>query len=202
MVSLSLTIKNLYQDLERSLVALRSDQTSVTESRDVVNRALKEGQAHYGINTGFGALAQERIDESQLARLQRNLILSHSVGVGPLVPKHLCRRMVHLKIHSLGLGYSGISLETFRRLLLFAERDLIPAVPSKGSVGASGDLSDAVISKTRGSTVLDLAALDILQRASPFNPFPPEIAAEYDTVRFEYKWLFADQLIPTTANND
>jgi len=70
------------------------------------------------------------------------------------------------------------------------------------SIDASGDLSDAVIRKTSGSTVLDLAALDILQRASPFNPFPPEIAAEYDTVRFEYKWLFADQLIPTTANND
>jgi len=70
------------------------------------------------------------------------------------------------------------------------------------SIDASGELSDAVIRKTSGSTILDLAALDILQRASPFNPFPPEIAAEYDTVRFEYKWLFADQLISTAANND
>lgn len=70
------------------------------------------------------------------------------------------------------------------------------------SIDASGDLEAAVIRKTSGSTVLDLAALDILQRASPFNPFPPEIAAEYDTVRFEYKWLFADQLISTTANAD
>ncbi len=68
------------------------------------------------------------------------------------------------------------------------------------SIEASGDLGEAVIRKTSGSTVLDLAALDILQRASPFNPFPPEIAAEYDTVRFEYKWLFAEQLIPTAAN--
>ena len=70
------------------------------------------------------------------------------------------------------------------------------------SISASGDLGDAVIRKTSGSTILDLAALDILQRASPFNPFPPEIAAEYDTVRFEYKWLFADSLIPTAANNE
>lgn len=70
------------------------------------------------------------------------------------------------------------------------------------SISASGDLGEAVIRKTSGSTVLDLAALDILQRASPFNPFPPEIAAEYDTVRFEYKWLFADSLIPTAANNE
>ena len=70
------------------------------------------------------------------------------------------------------------------------------------SIDASGDLGEAIIRKSSGSTVLDLAALDILQRASPFNPFPPEIAAEYDTVRFEYKWLFADQLIPTAARTD
>ena len=68
------------------------------------------------------------------------------------------------------------------------------------SINASGDLEEAVIRKTSGSTVLDLAALDILQRASPFNPFPPEIAAEFDTVRFEYKWLFADQLMPTARS--
>jgi protein TonB len=70
------------------------------------------------------------------------------------------------------------------------------------SIGASGDLGEAVIRKTSGSTLLDLAALDILQRASPFNPFPPEIAAEYDTVRFEYKWLFAEQLVSTASNAD
>ena len=70
------------------------------------------------------------------------------------------------------------------------------------SIDASGDLAEAIIRKASGSTILDLAALDILQRASPFNPFPPEIAAEYDTVRFEYKWLFADQLVPTAAIAD
>ena len=70
------------------------------------------------------------------------------------------------------------------------------------SIDATGDLTEAVIRKTSGSTVLDLAALDILQRASPFNPFPPEIAAEYDTVRFEYKWLFAEQLVSTAARGD
>lgn len=69
-------------------------------------------------------------------------------------------------------------------------------------IEASGDLGEAVIRKTSGSTLLDLAALDILQRASPFNPFPPEIAAEYDTVRFEYKWLFADRLVSTASNAD
>lgn len=64
------------------------------------------------------------------------------------------------------------------------------------SIDASGDLAEAVIRKSSGSPVLDLAALDILKRASPFDPFPKEIASEYDTLRFEYKWLFAEQLVP------
>ncbi len=63
------------------------------------------------------------------------------------------------------------------------------------AIDVSGDLKEAVIRKSSGSTILDLAALDILQRASPFDPFPPEVTAEYDVVRFEYKWLFADQLL-------
>jgi protein TonB len=64
------------------------------------------------------------------------------------------------------------------------------------AINASGDLAEAVIRKSSGSTVLDLAALDILHRASPFDPFPPEVTAEYDIVRFEYKWLFAEKLMP------
>ncbi len=68
------------------------------------------------------------------------------------------------------------------------------------AIDMSGDLTEAVIRKSSGSTVLDLAALDILNRASPFDPFPPEVAAEYDIVRFEYKWLFADQLISSASD--
>jgi protein TonB len=68
------------------------------------------------------------------------------------------------------------------------------------AINVSGDLTEAVIRKSSGSTVLDLAALDILNRASPFDPFPPEVTAEYDVVRFEYKWLFADQLVSSTAD--
>ena len=69
-------------------------------------------------------------------------------------------------------------------------------------IDVTGELLEAVIRKSSGSTFLDLAALDILQRASPFNPFPPEISAEYDTVRFEYKWLFAGQLVTSTHDGD
>lgn len=67
------------------------------------------------------------------------------------------------------------------------------------AIDMSGNLTEAVIRKTSGSTVLDLAALDILHRASPFDPFPPEVTAEYDIVRFEYKWLFADQLVSNSS---
>ncbi len=67
------------------------------------------------------------------------------------------------------------------------------------AIDMSGNLTEAIIRKSSGSTVLDLAALDILHRASPFDPFPPEVAAEYDIVRFEYKWLFADQLVSNSG---
>lgn len=134
-------IAHLYDDLRRSLEALRADPARVLASRRVVEAALGDGSTYYGINTGFGALARERIDAGQLAKLQRNLLLSHAVGVGPLVPKEISRLMLGLKIHALGLGYSGVSPETFERLLYYAEHDLVPAVPSRGSVGASGDLA-------------------------------------------------------------
>ncbi len=136
-----LRIATLYDDAAQSLEALRRDPARVRRSREVVERALEDGRAYYGINTGFGALSGKRIADDQLETLQRNLILSHAVGVGDLVPKVISRLMLQLKIHALGLGYSGVSAETFERLLVFAEHDLIPAVPSHGSVGASGDLA-------------------------------------------------------------
>jgi histidine ammonia-lyase len=136
-----LRIPTLYTDLSTRLAALRDDASGVDASRSVVEAALASGGTFYGINTGFGALARQRIPAGDVARLQRNLVLSHSVGVGPLVPRPIARLMLHLKIHALGLGYSGVSRETFEQLLRFAELDLIPAMPSKGSLGASGDLA-------------------------------------------------------------
>ena len=131
------TIENLYDDLGRSLEALRADASAVRRSRVVVEEALRDGGTYYG----FGKLAQVRIPPDQLTQLQRNLLLSHAVGVGEPVRKEVSRLMLHLKIHALGKGYSGVSAETFERLLLFAERDWVPVIPSKGSVGASGDLA-------------------------------------------------------------
>ncbi len=136
-----LTIADLYDDLDRSLAALRADAGRVQASRRVVEAALEDGATYYGINTGFGALARERIAPADTERLQQNLIVSHAVGVGPLIPKDVTRLMLRLKVYALGLGFSGVSEETFERLLVMAERDLIPAVPSRGSLGASGDLA-------------------------------------------------------------
>src|SRR6056297_457982 len=135
------SISNLYSDLNERINQLKKEKVALIDSRKVVDNALKDGSAYYGINTGFGALAGKRVNDSDLKQLQRNLILSHSVGVGNLIPKDISRLMLQLIIHAFAIGYSGISEETFDRLMLFIENDWIPAIPEKGSVGASGDLA-------------------------------------------------------------
>jgi histidine ammonia-lyase len=134
-------IATLYTDVAARLTELRNAHPRVKLSRAVVERALSDGQSYYGINTGFGALASKRIDPSSLDQLQYNLLVSHAVGLGELVPKPIAELMLALKIHSLSLGFSGISERVFERLLTFAERGLVPAMPCKGSLGASGDLA-------------------------------------------------------------
>ena len=136
-----LRLDNLEADLDASLAQIRSDDTAVRVSRGIVERALEDGKAYYGINTGFGILAQKRIEPSEVERLQTNLLRSHAVGLGSLIPKNVTRLMLRLKVHALALGFSGVAPETLERLATFAERELIPAVPSRGSVGASGDLA-------------------------------------------------------------
>src|SRR5579871_4366345 len=140
-MTVRLSVPSLYLDLDRSMAELRRDPAPIRASRRIVETALASGQTHYGINTGFGALANQRIPSDQLTLLQRNLLLSHAVGVGPNVPKAITSLMLRLKLHALGLGISGISLRTFERLMRFDELGLVPVVPSRGSVGASGDLA-------------------------------------------------------------
>ncbi len=135
------SIRNLHTDLDHRYRALKTDNSAVARSRSVVEAALERDTAIYGVNTGFGALASQRIDDDQLGRLQRNLLLSHACGTGEPVPVEISRLMLQLKIHALGLGQSGISLPVFEQLLRFAEHDIVPWIPSRGSVGASGDLA-------------------------------------------------------------
>ncbi len=134
-------ITSLYSDLADSMAKLRANHARVSRSRAIVDQALLDDQPHYGINTGFGALAEQSIPEEALGQLQKNLLLSHACGIGDPVPQDITTLMLQLKIHSLGIGQSGISVETFSRLLDFEEHGLVPWVPSRGSVGASGDLA-------------------------------------------------------------
>jgi histidine ammonia-lyase len=134
-------VKTLYSDLASSMKALRSSHDALDRSRNIVESALQDGSAHYGINTGFGILASKRIEDDMLVQLQHNILLSHACGVGDPVPVEITRLMLQLKIHALGLGQSGISRSTFEQLLIFEKLGLTAWVPSRGSVGASGDLA-------------------------------------------------------------
>ncbi len=137
----TIRIASLYSDLTESMASLREDHSIVNRSRKLVEAALNDGKPHYGINTGFGILANKTIDPSQMADLQKNLLLSHACGVGVPVLPEITRLMIQLKIHALALGNSGISVETFRQLLAFDQEGIVPWVPSRGSLGASGDLA-------------------------------------------------------------
>ena len=95
----------------------------------------------YGVNTGFGILANTRISEKDTQILQHKILQSHSVGVGAPVPAAIARLMLITKIHALAQGYSGVALSTLERILWHVREDVIPVVPEKGSVGASGDLA-------------------------------------------------------------
>jgi len=115
--------------------------TAVAESRARVEAALASGDAIYGVNTGFGRLAQKRIPPEGLKTLQRNLVLSHAAGVGEALPDNVVRLILALKIASLARGYSGVRPIVIQRLIDLVEKDLLPEIPAKGSVGASGDLA-------------------------------------------------------------
>src|SRR5215475_13831726 len=112
-----ITVRNLFADLAAAVEYFSANTLAVEESRARVETALADGQPHYGINTGFGALANKRVPDAQLSELQRNLLLSHAVGVGDPVPPEITRIMLRQKIVALGLGYSGVSLPVFRRLI-------------------------------------------------------------------------------------
>ncbi len=116
-------------------------QAGVLASADVVRRAAEGQAAVYGVNTGFGKLASTRISAGDLATLQLNLIRSHSVGVGEPLPAPVIRLMLALKAASLARGYSGVRPVVIDTLVAVHNADLVPWVPSQGSVGASGDLA-------------------------------------------------------------
>lgn len=113
----------------------------VKKVRAYVEEKLAGNEPFYGINTGFGILANQRIPKRDLEKLQENLILSHAVGVGDPLPLPIARLVMLLRANVLASGYSGIRPETLTLLVKMIERDIVPVIPEQGSVGASGDLA-------------------------------------------------------------
>ncbi|MBX5483629.1 MAG: histidine ammonia-lyase [Myxococcaceae bacterium] len=118
-----------------------SARERVAAARKLVDRIAAGDVPTYGINTGFGTLAEVRIDKKDLRDLQRNLILSHAAGVGAPLSIPEARALLLLRCNVLAKGYSGIRLETLELALKMLNRDVVPVVPERGSVGASGDLA-------------------------------------------------------------
>lgn len=113
----------------------------VAEGRAWVERLVSRGDAVYGVNTGFGHLKNTRISADQLDQLQENLLLSHAVGVGAQTPREIVRWMLLFKTHMLLAGHSGVRPMIVERLATWLNYDMLPVVPTRGSLGASGDLA-------------------------------------------------------------
>ncbi|MCH2696060.1 MULTISPECIES: histidine ammonia-lyase [Citrobacter] len=114
---------------------------AINASVACVNNIVAEGRTAYGINTGFGLLAQTRIATEDLQNLQRSLVLSHAAGVGEALDDAMVRLIMVLKINSLARGFSGIRLSVIEALIALVNAEVYPLIPAKGSVGASGDLA-------------------------------------------------------------
>ena len=145
----------------------------IETSAKTVDSVLEQDQTVYGINTGFGSLAQTKIAQDKLVELQQNLILSHASGTGPLLDDGVVRLILVLKLNSLIRGFSGIRMKTVEYLLALLEADALPCIPAKGSVGASGDLAPlahlSMVLLGEGEARIDgeyIAAWELLRKLS------------------------------------
>jgi histidine ammonia-lyase len=158
-------------------------RSKVDASQRLIADVVAGGKQVYGVNTGFGELARVRVSDDELVRLQENLIRSHSVGVGELLPDHCVRLAMILKVIALAQGFSGVRPELVDALCGLINNNIYPAIPSKGSVGASGDLAPlahmAGVLLGIGSVRVDgerLTAADALEQAGlePLQLAPKE----------------------------
>ena len=115
--------------------------SGIEAAAKVVADVMAEGRTVYGINTGFGLLANTRIEAEELETLQRSIVLSHAAGIGKFLPETTVRLLMVLKINSLSRGFSGIRLRVIEALIQLLAAEVYPCIPAKGSVGASGDLA-------------------------------------------------------------
>lgn len=121
---------------------LNADAISqVKKSQQDVEDIVASDRTVYGVNTGFGILANNKISDEDTRLLQYKILQSHSVGIGDPIPGHITRLMLITKLHALAKGFSGVQLKTLERIMWHIDNDILPVVPEKGSVGASGDLA-------------------------------------------------------------
>lgn len=113
----------------------------VLKARKLVDKWVDEDKVIYGVTTGFGEFANVKISKEDIAKLQENLIISHAAGVGEPLPPFIIKIMMLLRLNALAQGYSGIRLETLELIVKMINHNIIPVVPSQGSVGSSGDLA-------------------------------------------------------------
>jgi histidine ammonia-lyase len=154
----------------------------VRAARALVEARLEDGEAHYGINTGFGTLAEVRIAREDLTRLQRNLVLSHAAGVGAPLPLAEARALLLLRAAVLAKGFSGVREETLDLVIAMLNRGCIPVVPERGSVGASGDLAPlahvALVVLGEGDAFVEGARLAGREALARVGLAPVELAAK------------------------
>ena len=138
-----LTVEKVMSIANGELKAGMTEQATkqVQDCRQKVLTMANGDKAVYGVNTGFGPLCDVQIKPEETGTLQRNLLISHAVGVGKPIEKRLSKIMLICKLHALSQGFSGVRMELIQRIQYFIEHDLIPVVPEQGSVGASGDLA-------------------------------------------------------------
>lgn len=130
-----ITRENVKIELDESAV------DKVNKAREFVDKLVKDGKTSYGITTGFGKFSDVVIKEEETKELQRNLIISHSCGVGRPLDRDLARGVMVLRANALAKGHSGIRLSTLNTLIEMVNKDVVPVIPEKGSLGASGDLA-------------------------------------------------------------
>jgi histidine ammonia-lyase len=135
------TLIQMISDANAKLKLAPEAHEKMLQSRTYIEKRLNQGEVMYGVNTGFGAFSSVRISDSEIEALQRNLIRSHSVGIGDAFTKEQTKAMMILRANALATGRSGIRTEVVEKILEFFNNDIIPVVPCKGSVGASGDLA-------------------------------------------------------------
>ncbi|NLC95316.1 MAG: aromatic amino acid lyase, partial [Bacilli bacterium] len=139
----SLSLEDFIEVVRFKAKVIISDEAKdrITKCRTYLEELINRDNIIYGVNTGFGKLSQIKINLSDMTKLQENLLKSHACGVGNYLDEETTRGIMLLRINALSKGYSGIRLEVIERLVFYLNEDILPLIPEKGSLGASGDLA-------------------------------------------------------------